>query len=60
MSHERHNSLPVWREAVVRAMEERGEEFSGSLERQRGRALEALYQAILADYGRDQMTFEAV
>lgn len=51
---------PVWREAVVRAMEERGEEFSGSLEAERARAQEALMQAILADWGGEQRTFEAV
>lgn len=53
-------ATPVWREAVVRAMEERGEEFSGSLEAERGRAQEALMQAILADWGGEQRTFEVV
>jgi len=53
-------ATPVWREAVVRAMEERGEEFSGSLEAERGRAQEALMQAILADWGGEQRTFRVV
>jgi hypothetical protein len=51
---------PVWREALVRAMEERGEEFSGSLEAVRARAAAALSGAILMDYGSDMMTVEAV
>lgn len=53
-------AAPVWREAVVRAMEERGEEFSGSLEAERARAKEALFQAILADWGSEERTFEVV
>ena len=51
---------PVWRESVVRAMEERGEEFNGSLEAARAKADEALIQAILDDWAREPMTFEAV
>lgn len=52
-------STPVWREALVRAMEERGEEFNGSLEAARTQAQEALMQAILDDWAREPMTFEA-
>lgn len=53
-------SMPVWREAAVRAMEERGEEFSGPLQSARARAQAALDQAILGDFGREQYTFEQI
>lgn len=51
---------PVWREALVRAGEERGEEFSGSLESMRQRALEARWAAVMRDFGARDQTFEAV
>lgn len=51
---------PVWREAVVRAMEERGEEFAGPLDRAQKRAADSLRAAVLNDYGRDELTFEPV
>ena len=52
-------SRPVWQEALVRAMEERGEEFAGSIEGWRNRAARSLESAILADFGADPMTFSA-
>lgn len=51
--------LPVWREAVVRCMEERGEEFAGPLDGERQRAARALNDAMLTDFGADSQTFEA-
>jgi hypothetical protein len=50
---------PVWRQALVRAMEERGEEFSGSLDRHVSRADRALKSAMLRDFLADDMTIEA-
>ena len=50
-------SRPVWQEALARAMEERGEEFSGSLDAVRGRAARSLESAMLADFGVDPLTF---
>lgn len=50
---------PVWREALVRAMEERGEEFSGPIDRAVQRATIARANAIMRDFGADAMTFEA-
>ena len=52
-------SRPVWQEALVRAMEERGEEFAGSIEGWRNRASRSLESAILADFGSQPMTFSA-
>lgn len=51
-------SEPVWREALVRAMEERGEEFAGPIEAARARAEQAKSNAMLRDFGADPMTFE--
>lgn len=51
---------PVWREALIRLMDERGEEFSSSLERKESSAARALDAAVLNDFGRDNMTFEPV
>jgi hypothetical protein len=53
------NPTPVWREALVRAMEERGEEFSGSLESRRQQARQALNDAVFSDFGADEFTMEA-
>lgn len=50
---------PVWRVALATAMEERGEEFSGSLDAVRARASRAVDQAVLMDFGAEPMTFEA-
>lgn len=52
-------SRPVWQEALVRAMEERGEEFAGSIEGWRARAAKSLESAILADFGSVPLTFSA-
>lgn len=52
-------SRPVWQEALVRAAEERGEEFGGSLDAMRQRAHDSLSSAILADFGSEPLTFEA-
>jgi hypothetical protein len=52
-------SRPVWQEALVRAMEERGEEFSGSLDAARARAARSLESAIAMDFGADPLTFTA-
>jgi hypothetical protein len=52
-------SGPVWREAIVRAMEERGEEFAGPLDGLRIKARDSLNSAIMRDYGSDIMTFVA-
>lgn len=49
-------SRPVWQEALVRAMEERGEEFSGSIGAWRARAQRSLESAVLTDFGADPMT----
>lgn len=51
-------SEPVWREALVRAMEERGEEFSGSLDRHARRANAALNAALMRDFMADNMTVQ--
>lgn len=51
---------PIWREAIVRCMEERGEEFSGSLESVRARANRALTSAMLMDFAAESMTAEVV
>lgn len=51
---------PVWREALVRAMEERGEEFAGPLDKARDRAGTALAKAIMRDFGSEPVTFEAM
>jgi hypothetical protein len=50
---------PVWREALVRAMEERGEEFAGPLDGARARAAKALSNAMVRDFGADSYTFVA-
>ncbi len=49
---------PVWREALVRAMEERGEEFAGPIERAVARAEQALGAAVMMDFGAEDLTFE--
>ena len=49
---------PVWREALVLAMEERGEEFAGPLDRTVARAQRALGNAMMRDFGAESMTFE--
>lgn len=48
---------PVWRLALSMAIEERGDEFSGSIERYEQRARDALARAILSDFGSDPITF---
>lgn len=48
---------PVWRLALAYAIEERGDEFSGDVERHYGRAQQALARAILSDFGADPITF---
>jgi hypothetical protein len=50
---------PIWREALVRAMEERGEELSGPVDRAVARAEQAKWNAIMMDFGAEPMTFEA-
>lgn len=52
-------SEPVWREALVRAMEERGEEFSSRIDAARARAAQARNDAVMRDFGADPKTFEA-
>lgn len=52
-------SEPVWREALVRAMEERGEEFAGQLDTARTRASDVRAKAIMRDFGALPLTFEA-
>lgn len=49
---------PIWREALVRAMEERGEELSGPIERAVARAEQAKWNAVMMDFGAEPMTFE--
>ena len=51
---------PVWREALARAIEERGDEFSGDISGYRGRAESALHRAIMTDFGADPITFREV
>jgi hypothetical protein len=51
---------PVWREALVRAIEERGDEFSGDINGYRGRSEAALNRAIMSDFGKDPITFREV
>lgn len=48
---------PVWRLALAYAIEERGDEFSGNVERHYGRAQQALARAIMSDFGADPITF---
>lgn len=50
---------PIWREALVRAMEERGEELSGPIDRAVERAEQARMNAVLNDFGAEPMTVEA-
>jgi hypothetical protein len=50
-------SEPVWRLALAMAIEERGDEFSGSVERYYARANDALARAIMTDFGADPITF---
>jgi hypothetical protein len=51
---------PVWREALVRAVEERGDEFSGDINGYRARSEAALNRAIMTDFGADPITFREV
>lgn len=51
---------PVWRDALVRAMEERGEEFAGQIEGARSRAADARSRAVMRDFGASPLTFEAI
>ena len=50
---------PVWQEALVRAMEERGEEFAGPLDSARARAARSIESAMLSDFGVEPLTFTA-
>lgn len=50
---------PVWRTALFYALDERGEDFAGSAARAEQRARQAVGDAILRDFGKDEMTFEA-
>lgn len=50
---------PVWQEALVLAMEERGEEFAGPLDNARARAARSLESAMLSDFGAEPLTFSA-
>lgn len=52
-------SRPVWQKALVLAMDERGEEFAGSIQRNEARAHQSLWDAVFADFGKDEMTFRA-
>lgn len=47
---------PVVRQAVYFAMDERGSEFAGRVETEAGKAQDALMNAILSDFGADDMT----
>lgn len=53
-------SGPVWRLALLMAMEERGEEFAGPLARAEQRYNSALNDAMSADFLRDPLTAEGV
>jgi hypothetical protein len=50
---------PIWREALVMAMEERGEELAGPIERAVARSQQARMNAIMADFGAEAWTFQA-
>lgn len=50
---------PVWRLALFYALEERGEDFAGPAARAGERAKQAVFNALMADFGKDAMTFEA-
>lgn len=53
-------SEPVWRAALVAAMEERGEEFAGPINGVAERARQARYDALFRDFGAEEITFEQV
>jgi hypothetical protein len=50
---------PIWRRALVMAMEERGEELSGPIDRAEARAQQATWNAVMMDFGAEPMTFRA-
>lgn len=49
-------SEPVWRLALAMAIEERGDEFSGNVDRYYKRAEDALHRAVMSDFGGDPIT----